>query len=238
MSEYSDAIRSLFSEWAEKSEIVIGGTPIARNHFIRDGIVDENAWQQVSPGKHILFVLKEVNDPNPTSDWTIQELLSHDAKYTIWRRVAEWTRGIMLTDERGSFVPYEEFPGGNGTHDWLKKIAVLNLKKTSGSNSADMSKIMEYAKADAAEIRREITLIDPDIVVCGGTKNELFAAVGLSDNEEAMSNFYKYSYINFCGRKRLLIDYYHPANRYPRVLNYYGITGIYCHACQSREDKT
>jgi len=43
MSEYSDAIRSLFSEWAEKSEIVIGGTPIARNHFIRDGIVDENA---------------------------------------------------------------------------------------------------------------------------------------------------------------------------------------------------
>ena len=37
-------------------------------------------------------------------------------------------------------------------------------------------------------------------------------------------------------RERLFIDYYHPANRYPALLNYYGIVNIYQQALISRNN--
>lgn len=149
----------------------------------------------------------------------------------MWRRTAEWVRGIMLTELNGPTAPYEEFPKGNGTYDWLKKVAIINLKKAPGKGNADIVEISEYAKTDASEIRREIALIDPDVIICGGTKDALYAACGISDKMALTVNYsHGYSRIEVCGRPRLVINYYHPANQYPRVLNYYGIVGIYHHA--------
>jgi len=231
MSSYSEAVSSLFTEWRRKPEIDSNGIHITRNFFIEDGVIDESAWLQLPPGKRILFVLKEVNDENHLFDWTIQGLLDHDAKYTMWRRVAEWVRGIILTKLDGEDVLYEEFQEGIGSLNWLKQTAVINLKKTPGVGSASMEEILKFAKVDAKEIQKEIALIDPDIIICGGTKDAFDKACETSDCPVLGANtLHGYSLIEVCGRPRLVIDYYHPANRYPRLLNYYGIVGIYRHA--------
>lgn len=45
------------------------------------------------------------------------------------------------------------------------------------------------------------------------------------NNETRCDNWYYY--LDVCGRKRLFIDYYHPGNRWPDLINYYGLLGIY-----------
>ncbi|MEA4928047.1 MAG: hypothetical protein VB104_05155 [Candidatus Limiplasma sp.] len=231
MSAYSETISSLFAEWRTKPEIDTNGKHITRDFFIEDGIIDESAWMKVPQEKHILFVLKDANDEHPRSDWKIRDLLDHDVKYTMWRRAAEWVRGIILTELDGPDIFYEEFQEGIGTLDWLKQTAVINLKKTPGAGSANVAEIPEYAKVDAIEIQEEIALIDPDIIICGGTRDAFNIACEISDCPVLRADtLHGYSLIKVCGRPRLVIDYYHPANRYPRILNYYGIVGIYRHA--------
>ena len=47
-------------------------------------------------------------------------------------------------------------------------------------------------------------------------------------------NWYYYSDV-IGGKERLFIDYYHPANRYPTLLNYYGLVNIYQQALLEKE---
>lgn len=77
-----------------------------------------------------------------------------------------------------------------------------------------------------------------DIIVCGGTgdifweeilgrkkmwdtlKDDMHCKIELPDEN----------------KQRIFIAYYHPANRYPKILNYYGIANVYKHAIEN-EDK-
>lgn len=78
------------------------------------------------------------------------------------------------------------------------------------------------------EILKEFSLIDPDIVICGSTFGTFLTTVmemPEMNNETRCDNWYYY--LDVCGRKRLFIDYYHPGNRWPDLINYYGLLGIY-----------
>lgn len=145
------------------------------NFFIPDGIVDETTWKMVKPGKRILYILKEAyEDDHNKKQWSLnKELRDYGPWNSIWNRVCEWTRGIHETTEEkiARYTPASKM-GNNGTmsaNEWLRKIAVMNIKKSGGLNKSDYGEISAYADADAQEIIREIELINPDIVVCGAT---------------------------------------------------------------------
>ena len=48
----------------------------------------------------------------------------------------------------------------------IDRIAVVNVKKSNGENSSNYEDLEKYAIEDRAEIKRELEIIRPDIIVC------------------------------------------------------------------------
>lgn len=140
-----------------------------KNVFISDGIVNEIIWNNQG-GKKILYVLKEAY--GESQDWNLTEwLLRAKPSSSVWKRVIEWTYGIQnTTAERiAKYLPdiYEH------NLELFNNIAILNLKKSGGKSSSNYKEIETYALSDKAEIKKQISIIDPDIIVCGATFSAL-----------------------------------------------------------------
>ena len=196
------------------------------NVFVSDGIVNRHVWDSLKTPK-ILFVLKEAYNKDDASDWPLTEWINRGEclNHKIWRRIALWSYGMMNTTDT-TICPYTASLSTDTSLDYLRKIAVLNLKKSNGRSSSDYYELEAYSKADREEIMQEIKLINPDVIVCGSVFEPLYSNVyseKIKENEKS-DNWYYYQKL---GRKRLLIDYYHPANRWPELLNYYGLMGIF-----------
>ncbi len=207
-----------------------------KNYFIADGVVDYSIWNHLN-NTRILFVLKEAYG----TDWDNYTLASwlgaengENMSHAMWRRVARWVYGITRSTptEVQKYIPKltrEQHLAA------LRSIAVLNLKKSAGETSSDYDEIAAYAAYDREEIKKEISLIDADVIICGSTFKTLYEQVyehseGLGD--KANDNWFYY--LNLDGKERLYIDYYHPANQWPDLVNYYAITNIYQQALLSR----
>jgi len=205
--------------------------------FISDGPVDTETWKNRNSGKHILFLLKEAYGDSEA--WSLNNWLRDSGPlYNIWHRVVEWTYGISNTSATQiaryapSKISYDRINGE--PNEWLKQIAVMNIKKSGGVSSSDYGEILTYAEADKKELLKELEIIDPDIIVCGGTADDLNFLFDGTLKKQTCDNWYYYN--SFLGDKeRLIIDYYHPANRYPALLNYYGIVNIYQQALIEKE---
>lgn len=205
-----------------------------KNVFIADGIINPEIWNNRSKGKHILFVLKEAYGGE--NDWSLaDEVRVHAPWSAIWHRIVEWTYGLTNTTvER--IARYE--PGKisfEKPNQWLNEIAVLNIKKSGGDSQSHYGEISAYADYDSKEIIRQIEIINPDIIICGATFGDINRIMGNPCKKGECDNWFYYS--DAIGkRERLFIDYYHPANRYPALLNYYGIVNIYQQALISRNN--
>lgn len=204
--------------------------------FISDGAICPEVWNDRSKGKHILFVLKEAYGED--NDWSLNDWLRKTGPSSnIWYRVTEWVYGITNTTidevaryspDRISFEHSEDKP-----NEWLSQIAVLNIKKSSGESNSQYGEISAYADYDKEEILREIELLDPDIIVCGATASDINRIAGGKIKSTPCDNWYYWSDA-IDGKERLYIDYYHPANRYPTLLNYYGVVNIYQQALKEK----
>ena len=223
---YEKETTKLFKRWMEKDTVRINGIAQKREGFNEDGIVNPDVWFQLPQDKRILFVLKETNNPEHET-WSLTEMLhgEKECNYTIWRRTAEWAKGILSCEAEKGADAYEWLTGSM-TKEYIQKIAVLNLKKSPGGNSSKLDEITAYAEADIELIEKEIGIIDPAVIVFGGTFDAFRNAYIKAALEKGECCPY-YCYQTIAGRERLLIDYWHPAGRYPAVMTYYGIAGIY-----------
>ncbi len=227
--EYLDRIQNaktlneLFEIW--KGKETQGDINHAENIFIPDGIVNEECWNDPNK-KRILFVLKEAYG----DDWGIHTLATwlrdnHPEK-RMWKRVAKWAFGIQNTTIT-TLQPYMDNIG-EAHSESLDQIAVMNLKKSGGESTSDYDDIRKYAEYDKHELKKEFELIDPDIIICGSTFKTLGECV-FGPNEFVVGDrnenwFYN---VEVFGKTRLFIDYYHPANQWPDLMNYYGLISIY-----------
>lgn len=219
------SLQSLFTVWIKK-------TPTRNinhntNGFIIDGIVDFATWNS-GKKKKVLFVLKEAYG----DDWGEDTLVTWLHKYPkrrMWDRVARVVYGIQNTTE-SELKRYKPELDDSEFKGSLDQIAVLNLKKSNGKSYSDYDDIEEYAAYDREEIKREIELIDPEIVVCGSTFKTLYEIVyeqKKMPQEDKCDNWYYFLNLPKEGRERLYIDYYHPAIHDADLMYYYGLVGIY-----------
>ena len=239
---YYDKIRNckdlslLFELWKDKApteityrkdkEEINGIIDHKKNCFIADGIVNETVWN-FSEKKRILFVLKEAYG----SDWGENTLASWlktlHPTVSIWPTVAKWVYGLQNTTK--TYIPrYVDKLTPQQHNECLEQIAVLNIKKSNGDTGSVHDEICKYAEYDREEIKKEIELIDPDIVVCGNTFGILYEIVYEQEplrGDAASDNWYYYK--NLDGKERLYLDVYHPSNRWPELMNYYTVTNIY-----------
>lgn len=221
---------ALFDEWSRRSGSVDadGASPVGIDHsagsFIRDGVVCPEEW--FSSDVRPLYLLKEAYG---NGDWDLgaDHLLTSKkiTKSRMWQRVSEWTYGIMHTTAEYT-PPYGALPVfdryGN---EYLRKIAVVNIKKSNGNSGSDMSEIMTYAEFDREYLRRQLSLCDPTVIICGYTASALDIIMGVKMRKTR--NRDQLYGITLNGRRVPVLDYWHPANQYPDIMNYYGLMGIY-----------
>lgn len=212
----------LFNIWRTKEPC--GVINHRDNIFIPDGIVCPEAWGQ-NGRKKILFVLKEAYG----DDWegnTLATWLHQYPKRRIWDRVARVVYGIQNTNE-SKIQRYKPALSEEDFRGAVDQIAVLNLKKSNGKSHSDADEIAEYAAYDREEIKKELELIDADIIICGYTFHILCDKVFQKNIpiEDKCDNWYYH--IDLFGKERLFIDYYHPGIRDADLMFYYGMIGIY-----------
>jgi hypothetical protein len=187
--------------------------------FIRDGIIDATRWEK-APRKLLLILREAHGEPEETEGWDLRDVIRKDwggPKYKVWWTVAYWAYLV----HKGSVHRVPPFPADdsawNAAREALLSAAAINIKKSSGKLSSDWDNLKMYAKTDGQLIRRQVDLIDPQIVICGNLwplienlwpdAKDIYGPTCLADG-------------------RFFIDFWHPANQFPDDLNYFALAHL------------
>lgn len=193
------------------------------SEFGADGIVDPKLW--VEAPIRVLFLLKEPNKFRGEFREKYEGDLRNLFAARPWPRLGYWAYGIQRTT--ATAIP--SFSGAREKRvygDALRASAVVNIKKTSGVESADVVAVGGAFERDRDLLARQMVLGDPDVVVCGGTFDfvEDFVRDG-GDGERVGPD-------GRCWRRNgaLWIEFYHPSARYGNLMMYYGLMMLYQNA--------
>lgn len=229
MNDLSYELNALMEEWNENHR------SIGLINFISDGAVNADVYEGSSP--KIVFFLKEAYSKTNES-WSLTKWLDNGAMTKMWGNVAEWTYGIQNTSV--NVLPHKPQLTNEEKTQLLKSIAIVNVKKSNGNLSSDYEDLLCYAETDSAYLKRELDILNPDIIVCGNNSSLLRVIYGAEVQEKKVSadglidvDFMKrngYAYVE----NKIIIDYYHPANHYPAMLNYYTVCSLYQQALKKK----
>lgn len=159
-----------WSKWSKHYQ-KLGINP---ERICRDGILNEEEWKKAD--KKILFILKEAND---YEGGDLTHLFKDGPIRQMWHAIARWSAGILH-----NFPTFEEIDKWLVMKEAINKVPAINLKKTSGGATADMSLVNTYAYTDKALILEQIYEIQPDIAIACGTFDILIWLLGLKVNPD------------------------------------------------------
>ena len=214
-----------FSEW-KKQEIHQGEGKI----FIKDGIINPEKWDK-APVK-ILFLLKEAyekQDKKKDQDYCqwVSNLTSLHGQSTTWKRMSEWIYGIFKLKEHGKLF---EFPKDKSCDDkdksfdendrleYLRSIAVVNIKKSNGKTDSHKEDLKKYVEKDWPFLQKQIDDINPDLIICGNVLDLIWEKLAPSDDEKKALSEWVYSI-----KGNIFVDFWHPGNPVHRKMIYYAL---------------
>lgn len=241
LDAYESEMNALFSEWERRSGSIAMGTKSGectvhidhrKDVFVRDGVVCPEKW--FAQERRPLYLLKEAygegNNWNLIDDQLRQTYSI--GKSLMWRRISEWTCGLLSTTQT-TIHPYHSWrPITNYNNEYLLQTAIVNIKKSGGKSGSDMENVRAYAEFDHELIHRQIEICDPTIIICGYTASFLDIILDASVRELRNDNLYYHIDIN--GHNVLVLDFWHPANQYPDIMNYYSLMAIYQQALKNQ----
>ena len=182
---------------------------------VEDGIVDEAEY--LSAKIKIVYLMKEVNGG---SAWSLREFLREEAGCaTAWNPIARWTEGILSLEEEKDWNEYWMREEETRREKMLKKIGVVNLKKTSGGGSSDRKAIYEAAKENRNFLQHQLELYKPQIIICCGTA-QIFADIFLPGREWECTSRGIWYYV---WGGTAIIEFYHPGAHVLHCLLHYGL---------------
>lgn len=234
-NHYQLEIEKLFVQWKKKKK-----EDSHINHrdgvFIRDGVVCPEEWfsQTIRP----MFLLKEAYSGEKDWDLCKDHLMLKDKRMSnMWLKVSQWTEGLFNTTRESVQTYHNGMSDMNYGNEWLKRIAVVNVKKSGGVKESSMKEINEYAEYDCEELRREIEVCDPTIIICGYTISSLniIFRQNIKNYHNPDENWIYSMEIN--NHSVIVIDYYHPVKQFPDLLNYYGLMNIYQLALRRKDNE-
>lgn len=187
--------------------------------LVIDGMINDEQYNQSD--KKILFVLKEVNDWTGKNDndkypfLELKNLFHKNGNYKgpnhlIWHNVARIAAGIFYYGKQMS-----EIDNGETLKDSLSKIAVVNLKKTSGHSASNPDEINAYAYYDRKFLFEQITHLNPNIIIAGGVFNSLLWVLNLEIKFSSEPPWNRPVFER--NNKSWIIPYKHPAARMKKV---------------------
>ena len=173
MSNIADitSFQELFDHWkkahAEEENTDYVAFNIPKDMFLPDGIIDENKYRGSTT--KILFIAKEANwytEEQVTANEVIRPMFWH-------REVAFGNVPKTLFSHRLSLLANAIVSGNyaeaNKEHTILQAISVMNLNKRGGFSYCIWDTLNRYVMTYQDFIRKEIELIDPDLIVCCGS---------------------------------------------------------------------
>ena len=201
-------LNELFAEWKQQR-------PEEADRMCLDGIVCEKNYERTKP--KLLFITKEPNNPEgPGFDF--REWWSQEVKYAFTNRLCEWAYGIW-----NGFPPLSEFEAKADKLEVIRSISFMNLKKVGGAGAVDRERIRSVTDRDKDLLRRQVKLIDPDVIIGGvgdfSLWSLLFPGITLQDCGFDI-------HVARVGRVKV-IDFYHPSYRVPRAMSYSLLGRVY-----------
>lgn len=166
-------------------------TGIEKVSFIADGYIFKDSY------KGVLFVLKEVNLLDHKNDSYIASHREHITWYKDFIKEEKNVNRPKQHEKMGRMACYvldkNESPSKEEIKAGLSRAAFMNLNKRGGSNVA--KKVEPYTTKYAEFIKKQISLLNPSVIICLGTFEQVKRIVDTND--------------------RQVIDMWHPAYRMP-----------------------
>jgi len=203
-----DAHEELLTEWSQRKH--------HQGHcFIKDGIIDSTRWKSASP--RVLFLLKEARHEG--SSWDLREFIreSGPKSPTFWN-AAYWCYAIHhIALGQVPRFPIEK-QSKDEAAELFRSSAVVNIKKSGGTVQSVHDDLERYGQQDGSYIKKQIDLIDPQIVICGYTW--CYVKHLWPDAQDG-----GYDLVLRVGG-RVFIDFWHPASYQKSLeqLKYYALT--------------
>lgn len=188
----------------------------SRTNFISDGIIEPIEWEKQSP--KILFLLKEAYT-NGGDGFDLREELSDNAPYRCWWQASQWIYGILEMNKTQLIPKFPEIlDRGNKeeANNYIKKIAVVNLKKSNGKTLSNNQDLASYVDHDKDMLKQQIDLINPDIILCGNVF-PFYKSIYDSENIIEIPDTNAWCFIH---KNRFVISAYHIANPSSRRDNF------------------
>ena len=175
MGSQPPALEKLFDEWAKKhAEKLSTAAPYFMPEqenpyggFVRDGIINLESWKKQKV--RICFILNEAGGRNEmeqypdnfdlTAEWNEKGSFS---KFMF--KLCVWTRAIQ--DAFAPPVTYRKSEVVKMRDEVIRSIAVVNIKKSDGQRKSDWEVLQHFANEDADEIRRELEILNPNVIIC------------------------------------------------------------------------
>jgi hypothetical protein len=219
MNSITERLNTLFQEW--KAYYKEQDREFHEEEFNGDGISRyEEKWTNARP--KVLFLLKDTN----AYEGDIRDELTDSLK--SWSPHGCWAYGFQNTII--NYIP--PFTEANKEEKKLvawRSCGVLNLKKSQGGNNSNMIELQKVAMRDIAYITKELEIIQPNIVVCGGTFNIVKNLFGGFNEINGIERCYMRKQ-----RDELWIDFCHPGYRIYHDFMYYTLMVIYQNYLRSR----
>ncbi len=206
--------------------------------FVKDGIVCEEKWESVPQNLRILVILRETREQtdeeckvkDEDEIFSLEKYLTKENKNSAkfeWHGgsvrstymvVAQWINAIF------THYRYKHYDNlAESTDNIFDYVAVINLKKTPGGNKSDANKIKDFCDVYSERLRRQIREINPDIVILGNERKNLFRIMGtdICEHETIKRNQDGFNPLNLhvCELKEtnstrpiLVFDAYHPSS--------------------------
>lgn len=220
----SDELDILMEEWQEYERNRLGNE---FKYFINDGFIDKKAWMNQT-GVKICYFLKEAyhdenNDtPEHVLNW-IRNCIKDKGPKGMWKKVSTWTQAIKSA-ELLEIPVYNYKEIDTNCKKRTREIAFVNIKKSNGLSHSDSEELLKLVedKQTAEYLKKELEIINPDIIVCGNTFKYLQKILG---NELTGENPNE-KYFAFW-KDKIIINYYHPSSRTSQIVNFYALSAIY-----------
>jgi hypothetical protein bfra3_18342 len=169
---------------------------------------EEELWNESK--RKIVFLMKDSNG-NPGEDYRMWPWRAVTAKF--FKVILYWLQGLSeITSKHTPLL------GDNSYLDPVNQVilkyplAIVNIKKISGSSSVHNDVLYNYAERDAFFLRKQVRdILRPNIIVCGGGSDSLLnitmRCIYPELKFEKINNWCYYSE----ERELLLINSWHPS---------------------------
>jgi hypothetical protein len=176
------------------------------SHLVTDGILNVDLYNLAK--YKILWILKE---PYGNGDMDYSEYIEESFKFKgkfhsapkMWERIIYTNYGILNNFEKWDDMDW--LNKDENVFNSLKYCALINLKKVPGKTRSNYYEIQEHYNRSKEIIKKQLSLINPEIIICGGTFKLIKEDFGIGHPLVPNNDF------GYLLGNQLFINAYHPS---------------------------